>query len=122
MYFCLKCTSVEEVTKSIILDRKEMHGVLLLVVCLKAEVSDTKEKVKQNEESGNEALVVALLQMKGSFCPIPMHKLMNMNPTRLPMSSRAQLEPLPLVRWRVRLWFHDPLGACVKKEKKILQD
>ena len=46
VYFCLKCTSVEEVTRSIILDRKEIHVVLLLVVCLKAEVSDTKEKVK----------------------------------------------------------------------------
>ena len=113
MYFCLKCATVEEVTKSIILDRKEIHVVLLLVVCLEAGVSDTKEKVKQNEESGNEALVAALLQMKGSFCPIPMHKLMNMNPTRLPMSSRAQLEPPLLVRWRVRLWFQDPLGACV---------
>ena len=113
MYFCLKYTSVEEVTKSIILDRIEIHVVLLLVVCLKAEVSNTKEKVKQNEESGNEAVVAALLQMKGSFCPIPTHKLMKMNPTRLPMSSRAQLEPPPLVRWRVRLWVQDPLGACV---------
>ena len=46
MYFCLKCTSVEEVTKSIILDRIEIHVVILLVVCLKAEVSNTKEKVK----------------------------------------------------------------------------
>ena len=95
MYFCLKCTSVEEVTRSIILDRKEIHVVLLLVVCLKAEVSDTNEKMKQNEESGNEALVVALLQMKGSFCPIPMHKLMNMNTTRLPMSSMP-LEGTPI--------------------------
>ena len=122
MYFCLKCTPVEEVTKSKILDRIEIHVVLLLVACLKAEVSNTKEKVKQNEESGNEAVVVALLQMRGSFCPIPMHKLMNMNPTRLPMSSKAQLEPPPLVRWRVRLWVQDPLGACVtyqlKKKKK----
>ena len=125
MYFCLKCTPVEEVTKSKILDRIEIHVVLLLVACLKAEVSNTKEKVKQNEESGNEAVVVALLQMRGSFCPIPMHKLMNMNPTRLPMSSKAQLEPPPLVRWRVRLWVQDPLGACVTyqlKKKKIPQD
>ena len=76
-------------------------------------MSDTKEKVKQNEESGNEALVAALLQMKGSFCPIPMHNLMNMNSTRLPMSSRVQLEPPLLVRWRVRLWFQNPPGACV---------
>jgi len=89
VYFCLKCTSVEEVTKSIILDRIEIHVVLLLVVCLKAEVSDTKEKVKQNEDSGNEAVVAALLQMRGSFCPIPMYKLMNMNPTRLPMNCSS---------------------------------
>ena len=74
MYFCLKCTSVEEVTKSKILDRIEIHVVILLVVCLKAEVSNTKEKVKWNEESGNEAMVASLPQMRGSFCPIPMHK------------------------------------------------
>ena len=88
MYFCLKYTSVEEVTKSIILDRIKIHVVLLSEVCLKVEVSNTKEKVKQNE-SGNEAVVAALLQMRGSFCPIPMHKLMNINPTRLPMISRV---------------------------------
>ena len=71
-------------------------------------------------------MVASLPQMRGSFYPIQMHKLMNMNPTRLPMSSRAQLEPPPLVRWRVRLWVQDPLGACVtyqlKKKKKIPQD
>ncbi|KAF3973403.1 hypothetical protein CMV_003183 [Castanea mollissima] len=68
---------------------------LRVVRVVAPEVSNTKEKVKQNEESGNEVVVAALLQMRGSFCPIPMHKLMNMNPTRLPMSSRAQLDPPP---------------------------
>ena len=69
-------------------------------------------------------MVASLPQMRGSFCPIQMHKLMNMNPTRLPMSSRAQLEPPPLVRWRVRLWVQNSLGACVtyQLKKKIPQD